>query len=59
MELKIKIKAITIKDENSGEEITIKAYRKLEDIAAFIEEEEMEYLRHDLKTIINETEQQS
>ena len=40
MEVKVKLRAITIKDENTGEEYTVLTVRTAEDVARYLEESE-------------------
>jgi hypothetical protein len=44
MELKIKVHAITLKDENSGEELTVKTVRTVQYLAEWLDETEGEAL---------------
>ena len=45
MELKIRVNAITIKEENTGEEYTIKTVRKARQICEYLAETEGEALQ--------------
>ena len=40
MEVKVKLQAITIKDENTGESFTVKTLRSAEEIASYVQESE-------------------
>lgn len=46
MKIDVPIRAITIKDENSGEERTIKTLRSVDEIADELEEDEKDIVRY-------------
>jgi|GEM_PF-3092273 len=54
MELKIKVNTITIKDENSGEEHTVKTVRKAKEIWEYLEETETEALNDQVADLATE-----
>jgi vacuolar-type H+-ATPase subunit C/Vma6 len=53
MDVKIKIRALTIKDENSGEEFTVTTLRSAEDIASYIEETEQDEIHHIVEAAVD------
>jgi hypothetical protein len=52
-EIKVCLKSITIKDENSGEEYTIKTIRNAKDIADYLEETEKDFIRDEIEKEIS------
>jgi hypothetical protein len=54
-EVKVKIHAITIKDENSGEERTIRTVRNLDDVAEYLYETERDAVRSAVEMAVHDT----
>jgi hypothetical protein len=54
MEVKVRLRAITIKDEDSGEEFTVQTLRTAEDIAAYVEETEKDEIVSKLEEAVIE-----
>ena len=54
MEVKVKLRTITIKDENTGEEYTVKTVRSAQDIAEYVEESEKDEVVAKLEDIVSE-----
>ena len=52
MEVKVELKAITIKDENTGEEFSVMTVRAAKDIAAYIEESEKDEVVRKLEEVV-------
>lgn len=54
MKITVKIRAITVKDENSGEEFTVQTLRSAKDITDFIEETEKDEISYKVRTAVDE-----
>jgi len=54
MEVKVKLRAITIKDENAGEEYTVKTLRTAQEIAEYVQESEKDAILDKLQEAVCE-----
>ena len=54
MEVRLPIHAITIKDEQSGEEISVKTLRTVKEIAGYIEETENDELTDRVGEVVSD-----
>ena len=54
MEVKVKLRVITIKDENAGEEYTVKTLRTAQEIAEYVQESEKDAILDKLQEAVCE-----
>ena len=58
LEVKVKLQAITIKDENTGELFTVRTIRSAKEIAGYLEESEKDEIvskvEHEVSKVINQ-----
>ena len=54
MEIKVKLQAITIKDEDTGESFTVKTLRSAKDIADYVEESERDEMVSKLEQVVSD-----